>query len=76
MRLGQALCKTAEELKAWSQNLGHENVMTTVTSYGNLDGHRLGQVIKAIGMKPELDETPEAESKRLILRLAELQSDR
>ena len=27
-------CKTPEDYKAWSQNLGHENVMTTFRSYG------------------------------------------
>ncbi len=31
--LGQKLCETAEEFKAWSQNLGHEQVITTLTSY-------------------------------------------
>jgi hypothetical protein len=26
------MCRTPEELKAWSQNLGHEDVMTTFRS--------------------------------------------
>ena len=29
-----ASCKTPEEYKAWSQNLGHEGVLTTFCSYG------------------------------------------
>ena len=33
-RLGEELCNTPEEFKAWSQNLGHEDVLTTFTSYG------------------------------------------
>jgi len=27
-------CKTPEDYKAWSQNLGHDDVLTTFTSYG------------------------------------------
>ena len=46
--LGQKICKTPEQLKAWSQNLGHENVLTTFTSYGNIDPHRQGEVMKKI----------------------------
>lgn len=34
--LGQKLCETAEQFKAWSQNLGHEQVITTLTSYGHV----------------------------------------
>jgi integrase len=38
--LGGELCETPEQYKAWSQNLGHEHVLTTFTSYGNVDSHR------------------------------------
>lgn len=48
--IGQQTCKTPEQMKAWSQNLGHENVLTTFTSYGTLDPHRQGEVIKNIGL--------------------------
>ena len=34
VQLGETLCKTPEEFKAWSQNLGHEEVLTTFRSYG------------------------------------------
>lgn len=27
-------CRTPEDYKAWSQNMGHEDVMTTFRSYG------------------------------------------
>lgn len=33
-------CKTPEDYKAWSQNLGHENVMTTFRSYGSVASGR------------------------------------
>jgi integrase len=32
--LGEKVCRTPEEFKAWSQNLGHEGVLTTLSSYG------------------------------------------
>jgi integrase len=36
-----------EEMKAWSQNLGHAEVMTTLTSYGTVPAHRQGELIRA-----------------------------
>jgi integrase/recombinase XerD len=33
-QLGERLCQSPEAFKAWSQNLGHEGVLTTLTSYG------------------------------------------
>ncbi len=34
--LGYKRCNTTEDFKAWSQNLGHNSVLTTLTSYGTL----------------------------------------
>ncbi|NTV29759.1 MAG: hypothetical protein HGA80_06750 [Candidatus Omnitrophica bacterium] len=44
-RLGQQLCRTPEEFKVWSQNLGHTEVMTTFLNYGKLPEHRQGELI-------------------------------
>lgn len=46
--LGGKLCVTPEQYKAWSQNLGHEHVLTTFTSYGNVSLHRQTEVIRAM----------------------------
>ena len=46
VRLGEQLCQTPEEFKAWSQNLGHEKVMTTFTSYGNVSAARQADIIR------------------------------
>lgn len=46
---GETICKTPEEFKAWSQNLAHENVMTTFTSYGKVSDHRQAEIIKNLG---------------------------
>ncbi len=34
------------EFKAWSQNLGHEGAMTTLTSYGKLSLQEQGQLVR------------------------------
>ena len=47
-RLGQVVCKTPEEMKAWSQNLGHEDVMTTFRSYGHVHSDRQRQVLAGL----------------------------
>lgn len=54
-QLGQQACKTPEEFKAWSQNLGHESPLTTFSSYGTLPADRQGMVMKALSGK-ERDE--------------------
>lgn len=49
VRLGEQLCQTPEEFKSWSQNLGHEQVLTTFTSYGVVGAHRQGEIIRGLG---------------------------
>jgi integrase len=59
VRHAMALGLGPEELKAWSQNLGHSDVLTTFTSYGALPEHRQGELIRArtaTPKKPDLDE--------------------
>ena len=46
--LGQRICRTPEELKAWSQNLAHENVLTTFTSYGVVGAPRQAEIINEL----------------------------
>jgi len=47
--LGERLCNTAEEFKAWSQNLGHEGVLTTLYSYGAVQPVRQVEIIQKLG---------------------------
>jgi integrase/recombinase XerD len=66
--LGERTCKTPEEFKAWSQNLGHEQVLTTFGSYGEVAAHRQAEIMKALGApKVRRDELRE-----LVDRLAEV----
>ena len=48
VQLGERLCPTPEAFKAWSQNLGHDRVMTTLTSYGNVAPHRQAELIRGM----------------------------
>jgi integrase/recombinase XerD len=43
--LGERVCQRPEEFKAWSQNLGHEGVLTTLSSYGTVSEHRQREII-------------------------------
>lgn len=43
--LGEKECETPEQFKAWSQNLGHEQVLTTFTSYGHVAQHRQDEIL-------------------------------
>lgn len=47
VRHAMALGLSPEGLKAWSQNLGHADVLTTLTSYGEVPVHRQGELIRA-----------------------------
>jgi integrase len=48
VRLGQNACRTPEQFKAWSQNLGHEGVLTTFLSYGEVPCDRQGEIIRQL----------------------------
>jgi hypothetical protein len=48
VQLGQVVCKPPEQFKAWSQNLGHEKVLTTFLSYGEVACQRQGEIIRGL----------------------------
>ncbi len=51
VRLAFKHCRSGEELKAISQNLGHEFVRTTIEQYGRLEPDRVGEVISNLNFK-------------------------
>jgi hypothetical protein len=72
VQLGQEVCKTPEQFKAWSQNLGHEKVLTTFLSYGEVACQSQGEIIRDLAkpqrsmrMDADADEIAEAVFKRL-----------
>jgi integrase len=48
VQLGQRVCTTLETFKAWSLNLGHEHMLTTLTSYGAVSPHRQAELIRGL----------------------------
>ena len=48
VQLGQEICKTPEQFKSWSQNLGHEKVLTSFLSYGEVGCQRQGEIIRSL----------------------------
>ncbi len=70
VQLGQDVCKTPEQFKAWSQNLGHEKVLTTFLSYGEVACQRQGEIIRDLAapqktMKQDANEIADAVFKKL-----------
>jgi len=70
VQIGQYVCKSPEQFKAWSQNLGHEKVLTTLTSYGEVACQRQGEIIRGLATpqpaaKSDADEIAEKVFKRL-----------
>jgi integrase len=51
--LGGQLCQSPEEYKAWSQNLGHDHVLTTFSSYGDVSSYRQAEIIRAFSERGE-----------------------
>jgi hypothetical protein len=70
-QLGERVCRTPEELKAWSQNMLHENVLTMFTSYGKVSDHRQAELIKGLNTKTQsqnnsVDELDDETRKKLL----------
>lgn len=60
INLAEKKCRNAEELKAVSQNLGHENVGTTFGSYGNINNNRVGELVQNMDFSNSNDATERA----------------
>ncbi len=51
--LAERRCITAEEFKAWSQNVGHEKPITSFLSYGHVPPERQSAIIRGMGSPKE-----------------------
>ncbi|HIF9502655.1 TPA: tyrosine-type recombinase/integrase [Photobacterium damselae] len=60
VRLGERLCRTPEEFKAWSQNLGHESVLTSFYSYGDVPDYKQAELLRKLA-KPAENTAPDME---------------
>jgi integrase len=73
-RLGEEVCNSPEEFKAWSQNLGHEQVLTTFLSYGSVATDRQGAIVRGLSTtepstQPSAEEIADAVARRFELLL-------
>ena len=62
VQLGETVCQSPEEFKAWSQNLGHEGVLTTFFSYGEVQESRQSEIFRSLQearLSPDLQRASE-----------------
>jgi integrase/recombinase XerC len=74
VQLGQTLCKTPEQFKAWSQNLGHEEVLTTFRSYGAVGTRRQGEIIRDLANPKPSERADATEIAKAVMREMAAQS--
>lgn len=65
-RLGMKLCKSGEELKAWSQNLGHEQVLTTLYNYGEIPDYQQSEIIRSLVCADSSAVSPDSEVEKVV----------
>jgi integrase len=70
VQLGLDRCNSAEEFKAWSQNLGHEGPLTTFLNYGEVACQRQGEIMRDLATprrptRSDADEIAEAVVKKI-----------
>lgn len=69
---GEQICQTPEQFKAWSQNIAHESVMTTFSSYGQVNERRQAEIIRSLGS----EKSDRDDDKALAQEIAKLLSRR
>jgi integrase/recombinase XerD len=65
-------CKTGDQIKAISQNFGHEHIATTLSSYANYDPARLSEIITKMKFSGEPSETLEDKLDKVLLNLKKI----
>jgi len=74
VQLGERLCRTPEQFKAWSQNLGHEKVLTTFSSYGTVGRDRQREILSQLGQPTHSDPELERLLKEFLSRAMKTQA--
>jgi site-specific recombinase XerD len=73
-RLGEQLCRTPEEMKAWSQNLAHDEVMTTFSSYGAVPLQQQAAILARLEANPVADGNADLQQLRAMLNKPSVQA--
>lgn len=63
-----------DELKAWSQNLGHEGLITTLTSYGKIPTEQQGRLVRKAATQKKAEACDPDDINAAIKLLASLKS--
>jgi len=69
VEMGEKVCQSPEEFKAWSQNLGHDGVLTTFYSYGEVQDRRQAEIIQQLS-KPRSMAGKEVNMEDFVKKLA------
>jgi len=75
VQLGETVCRTPEEFKAWSQNLGHEDVLTTFYSYGEVGSRRQGEIIRDLAEPQQTRRSEVEEIANAVVRKLSVQAE-
>lgn len=69
VQLGYEVCKKDfEALKAWSQNLGHSSVLTTLNSYGEVSRQRQAEIISTLSVSNDTTKDSENEIAKILAK--------
>jgi len=68
VQLGEVLCKSPEEFKALSQNLGHGNPLTAFLNYGEVACQRQGEIMRGLAKAQQAVQSDAAEIAKEVVR--------
>jgi hypothetical protein len=74
-QLAYSLQLSPEQLKAWSQNLGHASVLTTLGAYGHVSSERQGEILAALPQFGHMSRTFDLASEIAAKVVAEMRSN-
>ncbi len=77
IKLATRRCCTPEQMKAVSQNFGHENIGTTLLTYGKIEQGRVDEVLDGIDFSSDSDQAVKDEQiDKMILELRRLKGSK
>lgn len=74
-KFGEQRCRTPEDFKAWSQNLGHEKVLTTFMSYGAVSADRQAEIMATLRSAADTRSSRDEDLKAILAAMRRLGVD-
>ena len=72
-QLGERMAPNTEVFKIWSLNLGHDHMLTTLTSYGSVSRHRQAEIMRGLWVAKPAREIDPAFVAKIAAALGHLQ---